>query len=63
MTRVAATTCGSHHAVWASYKQRQEIVAQVHKSEKADHVVFDKDYEIDLNLTQPGDVSERTVVA
>ncbi len=52
---------GSPYAVWSSYKQWQEIGAQVRKGEKAAFGVFYKDYEVDPDPAKPDDDGKRVV--
>ncbi len=49
------------YAVWASYKQWQEIGAQVRKGERSSVVIFYKDFEVDPNPDQPDDDGKRFV--
>ena len=48
-------------AVWGTYKQWQEIGAQVRKGEKSSLVIFYKEYDVEPNADQPDDDGKRRV--
>jgi antirestriction protein ArdC len=52
---------GSPYAVWASYKQWQEMGAQVRKGEKAAVVVFYKEFDVEPATDKPDDDGKRLV--
>jgi antirestriction protein ArdC len=58
---VAAETAGYAHPVWATYRQWQQLDAQVRKGEKASLVVYYKQYDTDPDPDDPGDDGKRRV--
>jgi antirestriction protein ArdC len=58
---VAAETAGYAHPVWATYRQWQQLDAQVRKGEKAALVVFYKAYHAEPDPDVPEDDGKRRV--
>jgi antirestriction protein ArdC len=58
---IAAETHGYAHALWASYKQWQELGAQVRKAERSSLVVFFKEYDVEPNPEDEDDDGKRRV--
>jgi antirestriction protein ArdC len=58
---VSAETAGYAHPVWATYRQWQQLDAQVRKGEKASLVIFYKQYDTDPSPDDPEDDGKRRV--
>jgi antirestriction protein ArdC len=58
---IAAEVHGYAHALWASYKQWQELGAQVRKGERSSLVVFYKEYDVDPDPEVKDDDGKRRV--
>jgi antirestriction protein ArdC len=58
---IAAEVHSYAHAIWASYKQWQELGAQVRKGERSSLVVFFKEYDVDPNPEDDHDDGKRRV--
>ena len=58
---VAAETAGYAAPLWATYRQWQQLDAQVRKGEKASLVVFYKQYDTDPDPDDPEDDGKRRV--
>jgi antirestriction protein ArdC len=58
---VAAEVHGYPHAMWASYKQWQELGAQVRKGERSSIVIFYKQYDVDPDPHDESDDGKRHV--
>lgn len=58
---VAAAQAGFPSPVWATYRQWEQLGAQVRKGERSSLVVFYKEYSTDPNPDQPDDTGKRRV--
>ena len=58
---VAAETTGYAEPLWATYRQWQQLDAQVRKGEKASLVIFYKQYDTDPDPEDPEDDGKRRV--
>jgi len=58
---VSAMHRGYTHGLWATYRQWAALGAQVRKGEKASHVIFYKEYEVDPNPDDQADDGTRRV--
>lgn len=58
---VSAMHRGYTHGLWATYRQWAALGAQVRKGEKASHVIFYKEYEVDPNPEDQADDGTRRV--
>jgi antirestriction protein ArdC len=58
---VAAETAGYAEPLWATYRQWQQLDAQVRKGEKASIIVFYKQYDTDPDPDDPEDDGKRRV--
>jgi antirestriction protein ArdC len=58
---VAAETAGYAAPLWGTYRQWQQLDAQVRKGEKASPIVFFKQYDTDPNPDDPEDDGKRRV--